>query len=290
MPARHIVLLLLSLILAGCSPARIANLATPRGGFEVRRDIAYGAEPRQALDLYLPDETRPGAPLVVFFYGGDWSSGAKGDYLFLAQALTAQGHPVAVPDYRLYPQVRFPAFVEDGAEAVARARDALARIEGRRRPVVLMGHSAGAQIAALLALDDRHLREAGLRACEAVAGMIGLAGPYDFLPLEEERYRRIFPEASRAASQPIAFVDASDPPLLLIAGTADETVDPGNSRRLAARVEESGGSAEAVFYEGVGHIEIIAAFAPPLRSTTPALRDVRGFLGRLSGVDPGRCG
>ena len=290
MPARHIVLLLLSLILAGCSPARLANLATPRGGFEVRRDIAYGAEPRQALDLYLPDETRPGAPLVVFFYGGDWSSGAKGDYLFLAQALTAQGHPVAVPDYRLYPQVRFPAFVEDGAEAVARARDALARIEGRRRPVVLMGHSAGAQIAALLALDDRHLREAGLRACEAVAGMIGLAGPYDFLPLEEERYRRIFPEASRAASQPIAFVDASDPPLLLIAGTADETVDPGNSRRLAARVEESGGSADAVFYDGVGHTEIIAAFAPPLRSTTPALRDVRSFLGRLSDVDPGRCG
>ena len=130
MPARHIVLLLLSLLLAGCSPARIANLVTPRGGFEVRRDITYGAEPRQTLDLYVPDETRPDAPLVVFFYGGNWSSGTKGDYLFLAQALTAQGHPVAVPDYRLYPQVRFPAFVEDGAEAVARARDALARIEG----------------------------------------------------------------------------------------------------------------------------------------------------------------
>ena len=134
---------------------------------------------------------------------------------------------MAVPDYRLYPQVRFPAFIEDGAEAVARARDVLARIEGRRRPIVLMGHSAGAQIAALLALDERHLREAGLRACEAVAGMIGLAGPYDFLPLQEERYRRIFPEASRAASQPIAFADANDPPLLLVAGTADETVDSG---------------------------------------------------------------
>ena len=216
-------------------------------------------------------------------HGGNWSSGAKGDCLFLAQALTAQGHPVVVPDYRLYPQVRFPAFVEDGAEAVARARDALARIEGRRRPVVLMGHSAGAQIAALLALDERRLRGAGLRACEAVVGTIGLAGPYDFLPLEEERYQRIFPEAERAARQPIAFADASDPPLLLIAGTADETVDPGNSRRLAARVAESDDSADAVFYEGVGHVEIIAAFAPPLRSTTPALRMSAGPLVRRPG-------
>ena len=289
MSARHCVLMLL-VVLAGCSPARLANLVTPRGGFEARRDIPYGAEPRQALDLYVPDETRPGAPLVVFFHGGNWSSGTKDDYLFLAQALTAQGHPVAVPNYRLHPQVRFPAFVEDGAQAVARARDALARIEGRRRPVVLMGHSAGAQIAALLALDERYLRGAGLEACEAVAGMIGLAGPYDFLPLEEERYRRVFPEASRAASQPIAFVDANDPPLLLITGTADETVDPGNARRLAARARESGGPAETAFYEGVDHIEIIAAFAPPLRGTTPALRDVRGFLDRLSDVDPGRCG
>ena len=290
MPLRPLIVVLLFLALTGCTPADLANAVTPRGGFEVRRDVAYGADPRQALDLYVPDEARPGAPLVVHFYGGGWSSGAKEDYLFVAQALAARGYPVAVPDYRLYPQVRFPAFVEDGAEAVARARAALARIEGRERPVVLMGHSAGAQIAALLALDARYLRDAGLSACDAVAGMIGLAGPYDFLPLEEERYRRIFPEATRPASQPIAFAGAGAPPLLLATGAADRTVEPGNSLRLAARVEERGGSAKAVLYEGVGHIAIVAAFARPLRGAAPVLRDVRGFLDRLSGAEPDRCG
>ena len=275
---------------AGCSPADLANALTPRGGFALTRDVAYGADPRQRLDLYVPREVRPGAALVVHLYGGAWSSGAKEDYLFVAQALTARGHPVAVADYRLHPQVTFPAFVRDGAGAVAAARDALAGIEGRARPVVLMGHSAGAQIAALLALDERYLRGAGVEPCEVVAGLVGLAGPYDFLPLEEERYRRVFPQATRAASQPIAFADGRDPPALLAAGGADDVVEPANSVRLAARMEAVGAEAQAVIYPGVGHVEIVAAFARPLRGRVPVVDDVAAFLRGLEGAAPDRCG
>lgn len=287
---RPLALTLLALLsLAGCSPADFANLLTPRGGFELRRDVPYGPGPRQSFDLYVPQSPAPGAPLVVFFYGGGWNSGDKGDFLFVAQAFTQAGYPVAIPDYRLYPQVRFPGFVQDGAAAVAAARAHLAGLEGRSRPVALAGHSAGAQIAALLATDERYLRRAGLEPCSSVSGLVGLAGPYDFLPLREERYKRVFPEPVRAASQPIAFVDGREPPMLLLTGTADETVDPGNSRRLAARVAREGGAARAVFYEGIGHVEIIATFARPLRSRSSVVSDVLAFLSDISGAPPSRC-
>lgn len=269
-----------------CSPIDLANAFVPRSGYRVVPDLAYGDGPRRRLDLYLPDSAPPGTPIVVFFYGGRWQTGRKEDFLFVAEAFVSRGFAVAVPDIRLYPEVRFPAFLEDAAKAVAWLQR-----EGSRHgvtpngPLVLAGHSSGAHVAAMLALDERWLAAAGaLRP----AGLLGLAGPYDFLPLTDADLRDLFhadrDPAGMPPTQPIFHASPGDPPALLLTGSADTTVRPGNSHRLAARLEAAQVHAEVVEYPGLGHIGIIAALAAPLRAgSAPVLHDAATFVGRLRG-------
>lgn len=271
---------LAGLLLAGCSGTTLLNALTPEAGYHVRGGIAYGEHPRQRLDLYIPDDAR-GAPVVVFFYGGRWQEGSREDYRFAAQALVSRGYVVAVPDYRLHPEVGFPDFVEDGAAAVAWVHRNAAAAGGDPRQLVLAGHSAGAHIAALLALDGRYLEAAG-PGREVIAGLVGLAGPYDFLPLRADDLKTIFgPPEARPRSQPIRYADAGAPPMLLVHGGDDRLVEPGNSRRLAAAVRAAGGEAEVVVYEDRGHISLVASLARPLRFHTPVLDDISRFIEKL---------
>lgn len=265
----------LALVLAGCAAATL-NAVTSRAGYWVIEDIAYGEGERRRFDLYVPDGVEADTPLVVFLHGGSWDSGSKDIYRFLGQSVTAEGFILAVPNYRLYPETVFPGFVEDGAAALAAIDRAMS--EGRhgvpagRHPLVLMGHSAGAQIAALLAFDPRYLRAEGFSR-ERIAAFVGLAGPYDFLPLEEERYKRIFPEATRPQSQPVNYADGSGPPALLIHGLADTTVKPENTRSMAHRIEAKGGVIRARFFEGVDHLGPITSFATALPLGERAIRE-----------------
>jgi acetyl esterase/lipase len=150
------------------------------------------------------------------------------------------------------------------------------------RPIVLVGHSAGAYIAAMLALDPRWLRGAaggGERPCRRVAAAVGLAGPYDFLPLESRSTREVFgPGPADASTQPITHADGADPPMLLLTGTDDDVVRPGNTLRLAARLREAGGRVGTRLYDGLGHIRLVAALAAPLRFTAPVLGDIDAFI------------
>ncbi len=267
--------------LAGCSAPDLVNALTPRDGSAVRRDVAYGEDPRRRLDVYLPNDAAADAPIVVFFYGGNWQSGDRGDYRFVAQAFASRGYVTVVPDYRLYPSALFPSFLQDAAAAVAWTHANLAA-PGVERPIFLVGHSAGAYIAVMLTLDERWLERAG--AAGAVRAAAGLAGPYDFLPLRDLALMEIFgPEDGRPATQPINYVDGAEPPLLLIAGDADTTVRPANTLRLAARIAERGGAVETRIYEGVGHVKLVAAFANPLRGLAPVLDDVDAFFRRHAG-------
>lgn len=265
-------------LLAGCSAQNVANTITPTGGFTRTAGIDYGDLPRQKLDVYVPDDAGPETPVVVYFYGGRWSEGERQGYKFAAQALTSRGYIVVVPDYRLYPSVRFPAFVEDGAAAVKWVLEQLPGRVSQAGPVFLMGHSAGAHIAAMLTLDPTYLRPAGHAPTE-LAGFIGLAGPYDFLPLEADDLRDMFGPPERfPASQPINYVDGSNPPLLLLHGDADQSVYPKNSRHLAQKVSQAGGPVSLKIYEGLGHIRIIGNLALPLRWTSPQLEDIDAFI------------
>jgi acetyl esterase/lipase len=275
--------------LFGCSGADLVNWVTPRGGYSLERGLAYGEGPRRILDVYRPEEIRPGSPIVVFFYGGNWDSGRRADYLFVGQAFASRGYLTVIPDYRVFPETTFPGFVEDGAQAVAWVNQNRNRLGAGARPIVLVGHSAGAQIALLLTLDRHYLQDAGAPVCRTIAATVGLSGPYDFLPLKEERYKRIFPEATRPSSQPIAFVAKSEPPALLLVGDADKTVDPGNTARLAARMAERGAPVDTKVYEGIGHVGMVSAFARPLRGRASVLDDIDAYLRRLDGATAPFC-
>jgi acetyl esterase/lipase len=271
--------------IAASFPVKVLNALTSRKGYAIEAEVAYGGHSRQRMDIYLPDDVAPDAPVIVFFYGGGWNRGARADYLFVGQSLASAGFIVAIPDYRLYPEVVFPEFVADGAKAVGFVRGRFDKPGGTARPIFLAGHSAGAHIAALLNLDEHYLASADVPR-NAIAGAVGLSGPYDFLPLEEDIYKATFPEAVRAASQPIAFVDGSEAPMLLITGDADRTVRPGNTTRLAAAVVDKGGAAEVKIYPGVGHLGTVAALATATPWRKPDIREtmIAFFRKHSSGV------
>lgn len=262
---------------AGCGPITLLNASSPSRHYDRQADIAYGANVRQRLDVYKPKKLDVPAPMVIFFYGGGWRDGDKAKYEFVASSLTAAGMVTVIPDYRLYPEVEFPVFVEDGARATAWAFENAERLGANTDQIFVMGHSAGAHIASLLAFDQRYLDAEDVTA-QALAGFIGLSGPYDFLPIQRGYLENVFPESSRSESQPIRFVTASAPPSLLIHGTDDRTVLPKNSRNLAAKLGGAHVEVVAKYYEDVGHARVVAALAPPFDFLANTLNDTREFI------------
>jgi acetyl esterase/lipase len=270
-------------LLSACSPVTVLNALAPRAGITETRDISYAPGDRHELDIYRPHADRP-VPVVVFIYGGGWKDGDKAEYRFVAAALAARGFLTVVPDYRLFPQVRFPAFLQDNAEAVAWTRTNIARYGGDPHRIFLMGHSAGAYNVAMLTLDKQWLAADGLDPDRDIAGTIGLAGPYDFLPLHDPELEEIFsPAGDLSLSQPITFARGNAPPMFLAAGTADQTVLPRNTEHLAAAIRRDGGRVEERLYPNVNHVKIIGAMAGVLRWLAPSLTDVMTFLEQHDG-------
>jgi acetyl esterase/lipase len=273
--------------LAACGAGgRIVNALQPDEGVSVKHGVAYGSLPRQKYDLYRPAKADADAPVIVFVYGGSWRSGNRKDYEFVGNALARRGFITAIADYRTYPKVIFPAFVEDEAKAVA----AISRDLGARHSLFVMGHSAGAHIGALVVLDPHYLKAEGVDVCRRVSGFIGLAGPYDFLPIKKQPYFKIFPEASRSASQPINFAGGKHPPSLLIAGESDLVVDPKNTKELADALRRSGNRVELSDYQHVGHLLLVGSLAAPLRQFAPTLDEVARFVRQESRRAPPFCG
>lgn len=258
--------------LGGCSPAALLNTTVSRKGYRLEADIPYGPEPRQKLDLYRPETPRADGKAVIFFYGGSWDSGAKSDYLFVAQALAARGIVAIVANYRLYPEVRFPAFIEDGALAVRWAADKVGTDK-----LFLMGHSAGAEIALMLAVNTPYLAAAGVNRMK-LRGVIGLSGPYDILPLTSRKLQDIFGGAARPETQPITFAKAPLPPALFIHGTGDTVVKAANSERLAVAWRAAGAPIELKLYPDIDHVDVVGSFSDLLRARAPTLADVTAYI------------
>lgn len=244
----------------------------------VARDVAYGEGPRRTLDVYAPAAGARGAPVLVFFYGGSWASGAKADYAFAGRSLAAEGFLSVVPDYRLAPQVRFPGFVEDAAAAVAFARTHAAEWGGDGSRLALAGHSAGAYLAAMVALDPSWLARAGAPA-GTVRAWAGLSGPYDFFPFDVDASRNAFAAWPRPAeTQPITFAGAGDPPAFLAHGGRDTTVKPRNTARLAAALRAAGVPVEERLYAGLDHKDVVLALTRTFRGKAPVRADMSRFL------------
>jgi acetyl esterase/lipase len=255
----------------------LVDLSVPKRGYAVHRDLAYGDAKRHALDLYVPDGLAAPAPVLLFFYGGSWQSGSKGIYRAFGQAFASQGIVTAVADYRLYPQVKYPAFVEDGARAFRFLRDRAAQHGGDPARIVLSGHSAGAYIAAMLALNPLYLGTVDASPLQ-IRGVIGLAGPYDFLPLYDPVLIDIFGGDRVMATQPIKYATNHAPPMLLAHGTRDTTVGAGNSRRLAARLQQAGNAVTLRLFDGIGHLGLLLSLARGLRHRTTLYDDMLGFI------------
>lgn len=273
----------------GFSAADILNMWKPLGAWERHEELSYGPAARQKLDVYRPRHAR-GAPLVVFFYGGSWQNGSRDLYPFLGTSLAAQGFVTVVPDYAVFPPAKFPEFIEDGARAVAFLRVRAREFGADPERLVLMGHSAGAHVAAMLTFDRQWLARVGLDAHTDVAGFVGLAGPYDFLPIRSRILQRIFGGANRPETQPINFVTGREAPSLLIAPKRDALVEPANSERLAAKIRDCGGAVEHRGYARVNHYSLIGSFAPGLRMLAPTLRDVTEFVWRVTAKARAKAG
>ena len=273
--------------MAGCSPVVILNATVPSEGVERLSDIRYADRARGTLDVYRPvavPGTVPGAtpadlPVVVFLYGGAWRTGNKGIYPFVGRPLAARGVLVAVPDSRTFPAVGIPGILHDSAQAVAWVLAHAAEYGGDPRRVFVMGHSSGAYDAVMLALDPRWLARAGADR-QRLAGVIGLAGPYDFLPLQDPDVIEVFGADATPDFQPITYADGGGPPLLLRTGTDDTTVRPGNTFRLAEKQRQAGGQVDAKAYKDIGHIGLITAFAPLFDGRAPVLDEVARFVTR----------
>ena len=276
----RLLILLPLLLLAACSPFDALNLTTPSGGYTKTEAVAYGDGKRLALDIYRPDGAVAPLKTVVFFYGGSWKWGDRGDYAFAGEALASKGFLVVVPDYRLYPEVRFPGFVEDGAKAVAWTKSHIADHGGDPDQVYLAGHSAGGHIALLLTLDERFLAAEGVDA-HSLKGTVAMAAPAAFDPLKYASVRPVFeqlPDPNQA--RPIQFVDGTEAPLLLQHGLDDDTVFLSNTEELAKRVREKGGAVEVKLYPDTGHIGLVvdlsAAFRPD--GGGAVLNDIAAFI------------
>src|SRR5262245_59347915 len=228
--AQRFVVALLALAAGGCADVFYATIGAAGAppGVVTQRNIEFDSEHRLSLDVYAPREAN-GAAVIVFFYGGSWEDGKRRWYRYVGDALAVNGVVTVIPDYRKFPDVRFPAFMHDAARAVAWARAHAREFGGDPDRLFVMGHSAGGQIAALLAADKRYLAAVDMRPRD-MAGMIGLAGAYSFLPFVEDE-AQIFGNDARGRydSQPINFIDGDEPPMLLLQGKDDNEVPPHNA-------------------------------------------------------------
>ena len=279
LPKRRHLVALGALALAGCSATGALNVLVPRGTYRAQTGIAYGDDPRQRLDVYSPLEARADAPMVVFFYGGAWTRGERAAYRFVGEALASAGIVAVVADYRLSPQVRWTTILEDCSDAVNWAFRNAPRLGASQQRVHLMGHSAGAYNAAMLALDARWLARHGLNPRQ-LAGWIGIAGPYNFLPIGDADSQRAFDWPSTPAdSQPVAHVSAQAPRTLLLAAREDRVVNAQrNSIELAQRLQGAGADVQLEVLEGVNHATIVGALATPLRGMAPVRDEVTRFV------------
>lgn len=273
--------LLFSALLGACSSLQVLNAMAPQSGYRPTLDVTFDPAHDLKLDVYTPDGARD-APVVVFFHGGRWESEDKKDYQFVGATLAQQGFVTVIPNYRLYPQVRYPAFVDDSARAVAWVHAHIGSYGGSPEKIVVMGYASGAYNAAMLALNPAFMKKAGGNR-DWIRGMIGIAGPYDILPIIDPDLRDIFGPPERfAQTQPVFWVDGHNPPLLLMASQADHVVSVNSTLELYDRVAKANGPVEKVIYPDLSHQKIIAVLSTALSGQADVLFNVVHFVRRVT--------
>ena len=260
-------------LFAACSPVRFLNTITPSGSYKLVKDIAYGDDERQKLDIYQSSVSKPGAPIVVFIHGGSWDSGSKRMYKFVGEAFTSQGYTVVIPNYRLYPDVVYPQFINDTAAAIA--------FTAKRYPeqgLVVMGHSAGAYNVMMVTVEPKYLRAQGIEVCQAIAGTVGLAGPYGAFPLKAEPLVTIFPGRHMTDDAPVNLINGPTPPVFMAIGDKDTTVSELHSLKLSEIIHARGGKADFKTYPGLNHTDVVKVLSRYFDGDSELKGDILRFI------------
>jgi len=262
--------------LAACAPVAILNGITPSGSFSKAKDVSYGELPRQKLDIYKANTAKVAAPILVFIHGGSWEDGSKNIYKFLAEGFTSEGYDVAVPNYRLYPDAVYPQMLEDSAKAVAYIAK-----QYPDRPLVIMGHSAGAYNALMVTLNKSYLSGQGVSVCERISGIVALAAPTGVYELEKEPLITIFPDRFQKDDAPLAYVNEPSPKLFVMNGAEDTTVGPKNAEELAKAITARGGKAMLKIYDGLDHTDAVKLLSRHFDGDAPLKADIISFIDSL---------
>jgi len=259
--------------IAACAPVSILNGITPSSTFDRTKNVSFGQGERDALDIYRAEKPKADAPVLLFVHGGSWDSGSKGIYKFLAEGFTKSGYDIVVPNYRIYPEARFPDFLVDNANAVAFTAETF---PGRK--VVLIGHSAGAYNVLMLALRDEYLRAAGVDRCGVISGVVGLAAPTGIVPLDSAPLTEIFPDRFTAEDAVLNNVTGPAPAVFLGHGEKDTTVYPKNSTALAEKITARGGIAQVELYPGQSHTDVVKVLSRHFDGDTTLKADIVAFI------------
>jgi acetyl esterase/lipase len=266
------------LLLASCSGRKALNFFVPKTGYQLLQAVAYGPDPRQQMDIYVPEHLRQPGCTVLFLYGGRWTTGDRGLYRFAGQAFASEGCVAAVADYRVYPRFRYPVFLEDTAQAFVYLHNHAAEYGADPAHMFVAGHSAGAYNAVMLAMNPEYLKKAGGNPAW-IRGVIGVAGPYDFLPFDAADIIDIFStERSQELTQPIHYARAGLPPMLLVAGENDTEVKPKNTLNLAAELRQYKDPVEVHIYPDAQHEAIVLSLLNGFRGKIPLLHDSMQFI------------
>ncbi len=262
------------LLVTACSSfgVQFLNTITPSGSYKLSKNISYMNGARQALDIYTPDTPKPNAPIIMYIHGGSWDTGSKNIYKFIGENFATAGYTTVIPNYRLYPDVIYPEFVNDTAAAIA--------FTAKRydSPVILVGHSAGAYNAVTATVDPGYLKTQGMDVCKTVAGTVGLAGPYGAFPMTEEPYITIFPDRHAGDDAPVQMQLGPTPPLFLPIGDKDTTVSDLHGRELAKKVTDRGGIAEFKLYPGLSHTSVVKVLSRYFDEDATLKADIIAFI------------
>lgn len=276
----------MAFLVSACTQAKmsVVNMPAHFDKVKVIDNLAFGPEAWQRLDIYMPPEatTDKKLPVIVFYYGGRWKEGSKNFYKFVGSALAKQGYVVAIPDYRKYPRIKFPSFVEDGAESLSWIYDHIGEYGGDKNEIHISGHSAGAHIASLLATDARYLKHLGKDRSKVIRDFVGLAGPYDFVPDEDDLKDIFGPPSNYPQMQATTFIDGKQPPMFLLWGKKDQSVGQFNMDKLAQRVKIKGGCVETKIYPGTDHVWILGDLTWIGNNKHGILKDWIAYLKRES--------
>lgn len=262
--------------LAACAPVTILNGITPSSTFDRTKNVSFGESARDILDIYRAEKPKANAPVLVFVHGGSWDSGSKGIYKFLAEGFTKSGYDIVVPNYRIYPNAKFPNFLDDNAKAVAFTAETFPN-----RKIVLVGHSAGAYNVLMLGLRDEFLRSAGVDRCATISGVVGLATPTGVVPLESARLTEIFPDRFTADDAVLNNVTGPSPAIFLGHGEKDTTVYPVNSTALAEKIVARGGVAQVEIYPEQNHIGVVKVLSRHFDGGSTLKADIVKFIDGL---------